>query len=316
MSDMKVSVSPHIRFKRSTRNVMLDVIIALLPVTIASAFIFGIRALILVLISSAFSVLLEYVYEKIMKMKVTIGDLSAVVTGMLVALNVPVGMPIWQLLIGDIAAIIVAKMLFGGLGHNFMNPALVGRVVMMFSFTTSMTTFPDALFHVGNVTDAVSSATPLGNPALLTADFQNLFLGLHGGVIGETCIAALILGGLYLMIKHVISPIIPITYIGSVLLFSFLFGVPNSYLTIFAGGLFLGAIFMATDYVTSPLTGWGKCIYGIFIGLITAVIRAFGNANEGVTFAILIGNILVPYINEWTLPRPLGAIRVKKEAKQ
>ncbi|MBP5225114.1 MAG: RnfABCDGE type electron transport complex subunit D, partial [Lachnospiraceae bacterium] len=280
-----LSVSPHIRSSRTTQNVMLDVIIALIPALIASTVLFGFRALLLTVISAAACVLLEFGYEKLMKKPVTVSDLSAVVTGILLAFNVPAGMPVWMLLIGDVAAIILAKQLFGGLGCNFMNPALVGRIVLMFSFTTAMTTYT---VPAGAV-DVLSSATPLvvmGNVGW--NEFLQLFLGVHGGVIGETCGLALILGGIYLCVRKVIKPIIPLVYVGTTLLFTWLFGGAAPLESIFAGGLMLGAIYMATDYVTSPITDKGKVVFGIFLGLITSVIRIFGNYAEGVTFAIIL----------------------------
>ena len=310
MTAMTTGVSPHIRSGRTTQRVMLDVIIALCPALIASVVIYGFRALLLTAVSVAACVLLEFVWEKAMKKPVTVSDLSAVVTGMLLAFNVPVGMPIWELLVGDIAAIILVKMLFGGLGCNFMNPALVGRIVIMFSFTTDMTTY--AVPRIANAivsggADAVSTATPLTMMDQIGwADFPKLLLGAHGGVIGEVCAAALLLGGIYLLIRKVIKPIIPLCYLGSLLLFSWLFGGAQPVLSLFAGGVMLGAIFMATDYVTSPFTNKGKVIFGVGCGLITAAIRVFGNYAEGVTFAILLMNILVPYINDLTMTKPLG----------
>ena len=307
---MTTGVSPHIRSGRTTQRVMLDVIIALCPALIASVVIYGFRALLLTCVSVAACVLLEFAWEKLMKLPVTVSDLSAVVTGMLLAFNVPVGMPIWEMLIGDIAAIILVKMLFGGLGCNFMNPALVGRIVIMFSFTTDMTTYAvpkltNAIVSGG--ADAVSTATPLTMMEQIGwTDFPKLLLGAHGGVIGEVCAAALILGGIYLIVRKVIKPIIPLCYLGSLLLFSWLFGGQQPVLSLFAGGVMLGAIFMATDYVTSPFTNKGKVIFGIGCGLITAAIRVFGNYAEGVTFAILLMNILVPYINDLTMTKPLG----------
>ena len=310
MSVMTTGVSPHIRSGRTTQSIMLDVIIALCPALIASVVIYGFRALLLTCVSVCACVLLEFVWEKAMKKPVTIGDLSAVVTGMLLAFNVPVGMPIWELLVGDIAAIILVKMLFGGLGCNFMNPALVGRIVIMFSFTTDMTTYAVprvAGAIVSGGVDAVSTATPLTMMDQLTwGNFTQLLLGAHGGVIGEVCAAALILGGIYLIVRKVIKPIIPLCYLGSLLLFSWLFGGVQPVLSLFAGGVMLGAIFMATDYVTSPFTNLGKVVFGCGCGFITAAIRVFGNYAEGVTFAILLMNILVPYINDLTMTKPLG----------
>lgn len=309
MNTMTVSVSPHLRSERTTQKIMLDVIIALIPALIASVVLFGFRALLLVCISAAACVLCEFIWEKLMHLEITVGDLSAVVTGILLAYNVPVGMPIWQLIVGDIAAIIVVKMLFGGLGCNFMNPALVGRVVIMFSFTTPMTTYavPRTAAPIFSGVDAVSTATPLTMMSELDwSYFGKLLLGNHGGVIGEVCAAALLLGGVYLVLRKVIKPIIPLCYMGSLVLFSWLFGGEQPVLSLFAGGVMLGSIFMATDYVTSPFTNKGKVIFGIGCGFVTAAIRVFGNYAEGVTFAILLMNILVPYINDLTMNKPLG----------
>ena len=303
MSNLIVGISPHIRSKNSTQRIMMDVCLALLPALVASVIIFGPRAILLTAVSVAACVLSEFVWEKCMKQKITISDLSAVVTGILIAYNVPVEMPVWQMIIGDVFAIIIVKMLFGGLGCNFMNPALVGRVVMMFSFTGSMTKY----VHPANGIDALSAATPLANKASLTwENFGTLFLGNHGGVLGETCTLAILIGAVYLLVRGVIKIYIPVSYLLSLLLFSAIFGVPSPVVSLFAGGAMLGAFFMATDYVTSPLTNKGKIIFGIGCGLITALIRAYANAAEGVTFGILIMNLLVPYIDNLTLKKPLG----------
>ena len=308
MNELTVSVSPHIRGKRTTKNIMLDVIIALMPALVASVMIFGLRSLLLTAVSAAACVLCEYLWEKGHKMPITIGDLSAVVTGILLAYNVPVGMPVWQLIVGDAAAILVAKMLFGGIGCNFMNPALVGRIVLMFSFTSEMTTY---VFPKTSV-DALSSATPLvALDKLSMSDFSQLFYGVHGGVLGETCMLALLIGGVYLLVRRVISPAIPLSYLGATLLFTWAFGGAQPILALFSGGVMLGAFFMATDYVTSPFTTKGKLIFGLGCGFITAVIRVFGNYNEGVTFAILLMNLLVPYINDLTMTKPLGGVTEK-----
>ncbi len=303
MDKLLVGVSPHIRATCSTRTIMRDVVIALMPALIAAILLYGWRALLLTAVSAAACVLCEYLWEKLLHRPVTIGDLSAVVTGVLLALNVPVSMPIWQLVIGDMAAILLAKMLFGGLGCNFMNPALVGRIVLTFSFASNITDFS----YPDKVADALSSATPLGvMDGLDWSYFPDLFLGVHGGVKGETCVLALLLGGIYLVARKVIKPTIPLCYMGSVALFSWLFGGAQPLLSIFAGGVMLGSIFMATDYVTSPFTNRGKAIFGIGCGLITAAIRVFGNYAEGVTFSILLMNLLVPYINDLTQTKPLG----------
>lgn len=309
MNTMYVSVSPHLRSERNTQKIMLDVLIALVPALIASVILFGFRALLLVCVSAAACVLCEFIWEKCMKMEITVGDLSAVVTGVLLAYNVPVDMPLWQLIVGDIAAIIGVKMLFGGLGCNFMNPALVGRIVIMFSFTTPMTTYavPKVAGSIVSGVDAVTTATPLAMLDQLDwSNFTQLLLGMHGGVIGEVCVLALLLGGIYLVIRKVIKPIIPLCYMASLVLFSWLFGGTQPVLSLFTGGVMLGSIFMATDYVTSPITNKGKIVFGIGCGFITAAIRVFGNYAEGVTFAILLLNILVPYINDLTMNKPLG----------
>lgn len=310
MNELTVSVSPHLRSGRTTQKIMLDVLIALSPALIASVVIFGWRCLLLTGVSAAMCVACEYVWERLMKQPVTVSDLSAVVTGVLLAFNVPSTMPVWELLVGDVVAIICVKMLFGGIGCNFVNPALVGRVVMFFSFTADMTNFPAP---AGTV-DALSSATPL---ALIRAgqigwsEFGQIFIGVHGGVLGETCAAALILGGVYLCVRKVIKPIIPLAYVGSCMLFSWIFGSSQPVIAAFSGGLLLGAIFMATDYVTTPTTNLGKLIFGLGCGLLTAMMRSFASSAGAVTFSILLMNLVVPYINDLTAPKPFGGVETK-----
>lgn len=304
-----VSVSPHYHKENATtQRVMLDVLIALCPALIAGCIIFGLRSLLLVAISAANCVLLETVWNRLMKKKDTYMDLSAVVTGVLIAFNVPVGMPIWQLLIGDFIAIIIVKMLFGGLGCNFVNPALVGRVCMMLSFTTSMTAYSTNVAKI----DALSSATPLAAMENLhIGDIGQLLLGQHGGMIGETCAIALIIGCVYMCVRGVIKPTIPAVYVCTVFVFTFLFNGFNAeaaLLSLFSGGLMLGAIFMATDYVTSPMTGKGRVIFAVGCGFLTTAIRQFASAAEGVSFAILLMNLVVPYINDGTRTKPLGGV--------
>lgn len=302
------SVSPHIRGRRDTKAIMLDVIIALMPALVAAVILFGFRALLLTVISAGVCVICEYAWEKALKKEITIGDLSAVVTGIILAFNVPATMPIWKLIFGDIAAIILVKMLFGGIGCNFVNPALTGRVILFFSFTADMTNYA----FPKNTVDALSSATPLAVQSELSwANFLDLFLGRHGGVIGEVCTLAILVGFVYLVARKVIKPIIPLTFIGSEILFAWLFGAEAPVLSAFAGGLMFGAVFMATDYVTSPITNKGKLIYGIGCGLLTAAIRCFSNSNGGVSFAILLMNIVVPYLNDLTRSKPFGGVKVK-----
>lgn len=305
-----VSVSPHYHKQgATTQRVMLDVLIALIPALIASVVIFGFRSLLLVAVSAANCVLLEFVWNKLFKKEQTIADLSAVVTGVLLAYNVPVTMPIWQLLIGDFIAVIIVKMLFGGLGCNFVNPALVGRLAMMLSFTESMT---DYLHTAAPTIDLLSGATPLAAKDLGMGEFMTLFLGNHGGVLGETCALALLIGGVYLVVRGVIKVTIPVCFIASTFVFTFLFNgfdATSAFLGLFSGGLMLGAIFMATDYVTSPLTTKGRVIFAVGCGFLTSAIRIFANSAEGVSFAVLLMNLLVPYINEGCRTKPVGGVK-------
>ena len=300
-SKLHISVSPHIRAKRSTRDIMLDVIIALLPATIAGVIFFGIPALTLIIACVASAVLSEAVFYLILKRELPIGDLSAVVTGLLLALNLSANIPVWQAIIGSVFAIIIVKCFFGGIGCNVVNPAITGRVFMLIAFgTMAKSAFP---------LDSVATATPLvelgsGNvPNLL-----DLFIGKVGGCIGETSVAALLIGFVYLLVRRVISWHIPVVYIATVFLFTFAvkgdLTVALAY--ILSGGLFIGAIFMATDYVTSPSTPWGKVVFGLGAGVITVLIRLWGNYPEGVSFAILLMNILNPFIEKWTRRKVFG----------
>lgn len=295
----KLAVSPHIHSGRSTSGIMRDVLISLLPVTVAGAVIFGLRALLVVAVCVVSCVGFEALFNLITKKDQTVGDLSAAVTGLLLALNLPANIPLWQCVVGSLFAIIVVKCLFGGIGHNLVNPAMTARVFMLIAFSSLVTpAFP---------VDTVASATPLAAekmPELLT-----LFLGNYGGAIGETCTVALLLGGIYLIVRRIITWHVPVTFIGTVFVFSLLmqgFDVTASLSLIMSGGLFIAAIFMATDYVTSPATAWGKVLFGIGAGLITGLIRYFGNYPEGVSFAILFMNILTPYISKWTKKTVFG----------
>lgn len=301
---LHLSVSPHIHSGRSTQKIMLDVIIALIPTAVAGTVIFGLRSLALIAVCIASCVLCEFLFNLIIKKKQTIGDLSAVVTGLLLALNLSANTPVWQAVVGCVFAIIVVKCLFGGIGKNLVNPAITARVFMLISFG-NMTV---AAFPKEYIPDAVSSATPLveianGNiPSLLT-----LFLGAHGGAIGEVSALAILIGGAYLLCRKVITWHIPAVYVGFTFLFSFLFGGFDAYTAlaqILAGGLLLGAFFMATDYVTSPSSPLGKVVFGIGAAFLTVVIRFWANYPEGVSFAILLMNILTPYIEKLT-PRKL-----------
>lgn len=308
-----VSSSPHIGAKTKTRNIMLDVIIALIPALIASVVMFGPRTIVVICATVAASVLAEYVCRKVMKRNNTVGDLSAIVTGLLLAFNLPSGIPIWMAVLGGVIAIVVVKQMFGGLGQNFVNPALAARIILMVSFPTAMTTW---LAPMSWKADAVTTATPLaliagGNTDQLPG-YLDMFLGNRGGCLGETCVLALLIGGIYLIARKVISPIIPVVYIGVVAIFSAILG-QDPLMQILSGGLFLGAFFMATDYVTSPLTNKGKVIYAIGCGLLTVMIRTFGSLPEGVSFSIIIMNVLTPHIEKLTMPRAFG---MRKEASK
>lgn len=306
-----VSSSPHIGAKTKTKNIMLDVIIALIPALIASVIVFGPRTIVVTCATVASCVLSEYICRKVMKRDNTVGDLSAIVTGLLLAFNLPSGIPIWIAVLGGVIAIVVAKQMFGGLGQNFVNPAIAARIILMVSFPTAMTTWPAPMSW--KAADAVTTATPLaliaGGSSELPS-YMDMFLGNRGGCLGETCVLALIIGGIYLIARKVISPIIPVIYIGVVAVFSLILG-QDPLMMILSGGLFLGAIFMATDYVTSPLTNKGKVIYAIGCGLLTVMIRSFGSLPEGVSFSIILMNILTPHIEKLTTPKAFG---VKKEA--
>ncbi|MDD4370136.1 MAG: RnfABCDGE type electron transport complex subunit D [Anaerostipes sp.] len=303
-----VSANPHVRDKGTTQNIMLDVIIALLPATIFGIYIFGVSAAITVAITIVTCVVAEYAYQKLMHQKITVSDLSAVVTGLLLAMNLPSGVPFWMPILGGLFAIIVVKQVFGGLGQNFMNPALGARCFLMISFAARMTTF---------AYDGVTTATPL---ALMeqgkTVDVMKSFLGFVPGTIGETSALLLLIGGVYLVLKKVISPLIPCVYIVTTAIFVLLFGGHGfdlQYMAsqVFSGGLMLGAIFMATDYVTSPITEKGKVIYGILLGVLTGLFRLFGPMAEGVSYSIIIANLIVPLIERITVPTPFGIVKEK-----
>lgn len=318
-----IASSPHITGRDSTRGIMLDVIIALLPAFALSIYFFGVNSAIVTAVCVAACVGFEALWCVLMKKPMSIGDLSAVVTGMLLAFNLPASIPIWQAVVGALVAIVVVKQLFGGIGCNFVNPALAGRVVMAISFTSTMVNYSFPLRYLTRAgADVMTSSTVLTGATPLAAlaggtnaPALSLFLGEHGGVLGETSCAALLLGGVYLCVRKVIKPIIPLAYIGSTFLFSWMFGNEHPLLFILSGGLFLGAIFMATDYVTSPYTDKGKWIFGVGCGLLTAVIRMFANSAEGVSFSILIMNLLVPYINGWCRKKPYGTEVARDESR-
>ncbi len=311
MSELyNISSSPHIRAKDTSAKIMLYVIIALLPASIFGVYNFGLRALLLIAVCIATCVASEWIFEKIVHKKSTITDFSAVLTGLLLALNLPHTLPIWQAVLGSVFAIVIVKMLFGGLGQNFMNPALGARCFLLVSFASTMTSF---------TYDGVTGATPL---ALMrngeSVDTMKMFLGTTAGTIGETSVIALLIGAVFLILMGVIDLRIPGSYLITFVVFLLIFsgkGFDLNYIAaqLCGGGLMLGAFFMATDYVTSPITPNGKIIYGILLGILTGLFRLFGANAEGVSFAIILGNLLVPIIEKHTIPKAFG---VKKEGKK
>ncbi len=304
---LTVTSSPHIKRPDTTRGIMSDVVIALAPAATYGCILFGLRALAVLITCVCVAVLSEFLWNKALKKPNTIKDMSAVVTGLLLGMNLPPTLPLWQAAIGSVAAIIVVKQMFGGLGHNFANPAIAARIMLLVSFPAAMTRFTEP------VSDAVTSATPLAGTAGALS-FKTLFFGMHAGSIGETSAFLLPVGGMYLVIRRVITPVIPVCFIGTVALLSLIAG-ENVMLSVFGGGLILGAVFMATDYTTSPTTPLGKAVFAVGCGIITFVIRKFGSLPEGVSYSILLMNILVPHINRFTLSKPFGFEKVKGAAK-
>lgn len=304
---LTVSSSPHIKRPDTTRGIMSDVVIALAPAATYGCILFGLRALAVLITCVGVAVLSEFLWNKALKKPNTIKDMSAVVTGLLLGMNLPPTLPLWQAAIGSVAAIIVVKQMFGGLGHNFANPAIAARIMLLVSFPAAMTRFTEP------VSDAVTSATPLAGTAGALS-FKTLFFGMHAGSIGETSAFLLLVGGMYLVIRRVITPVIPVCFIGTVALLSLIAG-ENVMLSVFGGGLILGAVFMATDYTTSPTTPLGKAVFAVGCGIITFVIRKYGSLPEGVSYSILLMNILVPHINRFTLSKPFGFEKVKGAAK-
>ena len=301
---LNVSASPHIRNKTTSSDLMFDVILALMPASLYGVYQFGLNAFLIIITSIATSVLAEYAYEKLMKQPITTGDYSAFLTGLLLALNLPPTVPLWIPVIGSLFAIIIVKQLYGGLGQNFMNPALAARCFLLISFTGRMTTF---------TLDGVSGATPLGmlKETGEKVDLTNLFVGNIMGTIGETSVISFLIGAFYLLVKKVISIRIPLTYLGTFLVFLIIFGGHGfdiSFLLyhLCGGGLILGAFFMATDYVTSPITLKGQIVYGVCLGVLTGIFRIFGGSAEGVSYAIIFCNLLVPLIEKVTVPVPYG----------
>ncbi|MEM1483944.1 RnfABCDGE type electron transport complex subunit D [Oscillospiraceae bacterium PP1C4] len=330
-----VTPSPHVKDSISTQKVMLTVAVALLPSLIASVYYFGLRSLVLTAMCVISCMLFEQLFTMITHRESTIGDCSAVVTGMILAFNVPVTLPLWMAAFGSFIAIIVVKCLFGGIGCNFANPAATARIFLLVSFATPMTTWvaplrgsvPPAGDVIGSFAgvDYIASATPLSSMAEMgiagatpasggLPSLLQMFLGARGGSLGETCALALIIGGIFLIWKGIISPLIPVSVIASVFVFALVFGADPFY-AVLSGGVMIGAFFMATDYSTSPLTNKGKLVFGIGIGFITMVIRSFCSYPEGMSFAILLMNILTPHIDRLTVPKPFGAVFEQKKDK-
>lgn len=312
MSLFNVSVSPHITSPATTRGIMGDMLIALTPAAIAGAVLFGARALLVEVFCVAVCVLAELAFNFICKKPVSVGDLSAAVTGLLLALNLPVSIPLWQAAAGCVFAIVIIKGLFGGIGQNFANPAISARVFMLISFSGAMA---KADFPM----DTVAGATPLGmigQPGAPLPSLADMFLGIRGGALGETCAVALLVGGIYLLCRRVITWHTPVSYMLTVFLLAFALtgSFSEALYHLLAGGLIIGAIFMATDYSTTPLTYWGKVVFGVGCGLLTVLIRFFSSYPEGVSFSILLMNILTPYIDKWTAKKPFGGVRHEKSA--
>lgn len=307
MNKLIVSPSPHDENYTKTSTIMMNVIIALMPALAVGCYVFGLRALLLAAVCTASCVIFEYVCRRLMKRDNTISDLSAAVTGIILAMNLPVTLPLWMAVIGSFVAIVIVKQLFGGIGQNFANPAITARIVLMVSFPTAMTNWAVPFYYKDGI-DAVTGPTPLVSG---DASYLDLFLGKVGGCLGETCALALLIGGLYLAARKIISLAAPVSFIGSLALLSFIGGDDPLY-AVLSGGVFLGAFFMATDYATTPITNKGKIIFGLGCGIITFVIRHFGSYPEGVSFSILLMNVLTPYIEQLTRNKVFGA----KEAEE
>ena len=316
MDKLIVSSSPHLNGKRTTQNIMLDVIIGLAPAMLASIVYFGVKAAAVILTCVASCVLSEFLCRKVMKRPQTVGDLSCVVTGVLLALNLPATIHPLIAVFGSVVAIVVVKQMFGGIGQNFVNPALTARIILMNSFPARMTHWV-APFDYAATADSITTATPLGilkEGGGELPSYLDLFLGKTGGCLGETCALPILIGGIYLIARRVISPVIPVTYLATAAVFSLLFG-RDPIFDLLSGGLMLGAFFMATDYTTSPLYFWGRVVFAIGCGALTLVIREFGSLPEGVSYSILLMNILTPLIERYIKPKAFGSPKKAKAAK-
>ncbi len=323
---LTVSASPHVRSHETTTGIMLDVILALIPALVMSAVYFGTRALCLAAVTVGTAMLSEYLSRKIMKRDNTLGDLSAVVTGLILAFNLPATLPLWMAAIGSVIAIVIVKQMFGGIGQNFVNPAITARIILMMSFPSAMAKWI-VPFSSAWSPDAVTAATPMtvlnAGTDLTAAEglptLTQMLIGAHGGSMGEVCSVALLAGAFYLLLRRVISPAIPFSFIGTVAVIMLIAGKGNLQFLAYellGGGLILGAFFMATDYSTSPINRKGRIIFGIGCGLITAVIRLFGSLPEGVSFSIILMNILVPHIERLTTSKPFGYEKPEKKKEE
>ncbi len=321
-SVLVVSHAPHINGSDTVPKIMLDVIIALMPALIAGVFVFGMRALIVALTCVISSAAAEYIWCRILKKPNSTGDLSAVVTGLILALNVPASLPLWMAVIGSVFAIIIVKQFFGGIGHNFMNPALGARAFLMASWALAMTRWytPGTHLPLFGVPDAVTSATPLAAGSADKFSYLTLFVGNHGGCIGETSALAILIGAAYLVIRRVIRLRVPLIFIGTVAVGTWIFGGSGGLFTgdplyqILSGGLMLGACFMATDYTTSPTTPKGQIVFALGCGIITVLIRIWGGYPEGVSYSILLMNVATPLIERLTAPKRYGFVKEKEAA--
>ena len=315
MDKLIVSSSPHFNGRKTTQNIMLDVIIGLMPASVASIIIFGPRAFLVIAVCVASCILSEYLSRKVMKRPQTVMDLSCVVTGLLLALNLPVTINPLIAAFGGVIAIVVVKQMFGGIGQNFVNPALTARIVLMNSFPARMTHWA-AAFDYSATADAVTTATPLAeyasNGGAGWPGYLDMLLGVHGGCLGETCALAILIGGVYLIVRKVISPVIPVTYLATVAVFSAILG-RDPLFDLLAGGLMLGAFFMATDYTTSPLYFRARIVFAIGCGLLTIIIREFGSLPEGVSYSIVLMNIITPLIERYVKPTSFGKPKEKKK---
>ena len=315
MQKLIIEPTPHIRSDNSTSQIMFHVIIATVPAILASIAIFGARAAIMIFVCVCSCVFFEFFFRLIFKKSRTIGDYSAVVTGIILAFNLPVTLPLYMAVIGCFAAIVVVKEMFGGLGQNFVNPAIVGRIVLMLSFPSHMSSYVKAFYYLECDIEATTAATPLAveSPELMPSMLE-LFLGTHGGSLGETSALALLIGFVYLLAMRIIRPVTPLVFIGTVAIGT-LIATGGDFeavlFTILTGGLLLGAIFMATDYTTNPMTLRGKFVFAFGCGLISFIIRQFGGMPEGVAFSILTMNMLTPFIDKITRPKPFGAVEFK-----